>query len=295
MNRDSDYELIDFGGGRKLESLSGYVIDRPSPAALNSSKVCPELWGDASARFDEHQQRWTFDRAWPSDLYIAGEGFRLPLRATPFGHIGAFPEQRRNWQWLARTAARLRAYRGEPEEGRSPLQAMNLFAHTGGSTLALAAAEVAVVHLDAAKPNVAAAREAALCSGLDKAAIRYIVDDASRFAARELRRQREYDIIVMDPPAYGHALGGKTWRIQRDLWPLLDQSCRLMNMRLGAMLVTGHTEGIDQQTVSQYLSQQSPLRAIRDHLRISAGRSFLTDRSGRKLDAGFYVRVDWHS
>lgn len=293
MNSLPDYELIDFGSGRKLESLSGYVIDRPSPAAVHTIQAQPPLWQSADARFDELRHQWDFKRPWPSGLTIQGHGFRLPLRATPFGHIGAFPEQRPNWQWLADTARELLA-QGNPAGGSPPpLQSLNLFAHTGGSTLALATIPTAVVHLDAAKPNVTAAREAALASGLDQAPIRYIVDDAAKFAARELRRQRSYDIVILDPPAYGHSSGHQAWRIQRDLWPLIDTLGHLLNKRLGAMLITGHTEGIDQQTISDYLTQRSPLKTIADRMRLASGRSHLNDRSGRRLDAGFYVRAVW--
>jgi len=282
MNPIPDYELVDFGNGRKLESLSGYLIDRPSAAAATSTRALPEHWQTVDARFDEVQRRWSFDRPWPMAAFVDGTSFRLPLRATPFGHIGAFPEQRSNWKWLAEIALAM----------ASPT-ALNLFAHTGGSTLALAATGAEVVHLDAAKPNVVAAREAAMVSNLGDAKIRYIVDDAMKFTAREVRRQRRYNIIVLDPPAYGHSPAGKAWRIERDLWPLIDASLELLCSKSGAILITGHTEGIDQASISDYVANHQKLRSVKARMRLTSGRSQLVDRSGRKLDAGFFVRANW--
>jgi 23S rRNA (cytosine1962-C5)-methyltransferase len=288
-----DYQLLDFGGSRKLESLSGYVIDRPSPAAESECPLQPELWKNADARFDENQKSWTFRRPWPADIWIDGDGFRLPLRPTPYGHIGAFPEQKQNWQWLAQVGRELSQALSANKENPGSIQAMNLFAHTGGSTLALAQAGAAVAHVDAAKPNVIAAREAANANGFSELPIRYIVDDAVKFTVREGRRKRRYDIVVLDPPAYGHSPDGKAWRIQRDLWPLLDSVLQLVKRQKGALLVTGHTAGIDQQAVVQYIKKQSPLRDCQSRLHCDIGRSELIDPAGRKLDAGFFVRIVW--
>lgn len=288
-----DYQLIDFGGGRKLESLSGYIIDRPSPAASQSTPALPKLWTVPDARFDEPSRQWVFNRPWPTTVYLDGGAFKLPLRATPFGHIGAFPEQRSNWRWLIEAATKMVQRVATTADHDHPVQALNLFAHTGGSTLALASAGAVVVHLDAAKPNVVAAREAAQVSGLDQAPIRYIIDDAVQFSAREVRRRRRYDIIVLDPPAYGHAPDGRAWRMQRDLWPLLDSLAELMNVERGAVLVTGHSEGLDRVAVTDYLRQLTVRQAIKRHIHWDGGRSQLSDRSGRQLDAGFYVRAQW--
>lgn len=288
MNAILDYELVDFGNGRKLESLAGYLIDRPSPAASASVLALPDRWLAADARFDEIRRCWSYNQPWPESAYLDGVSFRLPWRATPFGHIGAFPEQRANWQWLAEVAAAMM----DNAENHCPT-ALNLFAHTGGSTLAIAATGAEVVHVDAAKPNVLAAREAALASNLGNAKIRYIVDDATKFVAREIRRRRRYNLIVLDPPAYGHSPDGKAWRIDRDLWPLIDASFKLLCPILGALLITGHTEGIDQISVSDYVTIRHRQRTATGRLRLNSGRSQLTDRSGRKLDAGFFVRAQW--
>jgi 23S rRNA (cytosine1962-C5)-methyltransferase len=288
----ADYELIDFGEGRKLESLGGYLIDRPSPAANESKRARAHEWPHADACFDEVAKRWLYRRPWPLDAFVAGAGFRLPVRPTPFGHIGAFPEQRSNWTWLTGIAKQLAEHRmTEAEDKECIIKALNLFAHTGGSTFALAAAGAAVAHVDAAKPNVMAAKEAAETSELGSATIRYLVDDAAKFTAREVRRSKQYDIVVMDPPAYGHSPEGKAWRIERDLWPLIDDARKLLPPQRSAMLITGHSASVDQAMIVDYLRANATSHP--KQLKIESGRSSLKDRSGRKLDAGFFVRAVW--
>jgi len=278
------YELLDFGDGRKLESLGGYIVDRPSPAALGYRKQTPVRWRDINATFDAAARRWRFHTPWPSDLSVDCGAFRMPLRPTPFGHIGLFPEQAGNWSWLA------------SENGRTngqPRTALNLFAYTGASTLALAAAGYRVAHVDAARPNVMAAREAAAANGWTSAPIRYLVDDAVKFVAKEIRRSHSYHTLVLDPPAYGHAPQGKAWRLERDLWPLLENCFRLVDPEDFRILITGHSPQVDQRQTEAWLRQFATPRGPkgRPGLHIQSGRSQLKDTVGRALDAGFYVRV----
>lgn len=297
MKATTDYELIDFGNGRKLESLAGYLVNRPSPAASSAAPKLSRLWSKVDAYFDDAKHVWKFHNSWPQDLSVSGGSFRLPLRATPFGHIGAFPEQRPHWNWLASTVAsiaeKLPKTVSTGAESTAAIKALNLFAHTGGSTLAMAAAGAHVTHVDAAKPNVLAAREAARASDLGEAPIRYIIDDAMKFTAREVRRKRDYNVVVLDPPAYGHSPDGKAWRIERDLWPLLDLTLELFKPGPGAILFTGHTDGIEHYDIRDYLKQHARLHFAKPSLRFDCGRSQLSDRSGRTLDAGYYVRVTW--
>jgi 23S rRNA (cytosine1962-C5)-methyltransferase len=285
----SEYQLIDFGAGRKLESLAGYIVDRPSPAAATLSRSAQrQVWTAADAVFQEAQKRWVLRRPWPTDIALDAGAFRLPFRATPFGHIGCFPEQLPNWQWLAERVAELQT----TASAESP-HGLNLFAHTGGSTLAMATAGARVTHVDAAKPSVTTARQIADLNGLSGRPIRYIVEDASRYVTRELRRQQQYDLIVLDPPSYGHGPGGRAWRIQRDLWPLVDDCLRLLRGPHSAMLITGHSAELDEHSIADYLRDQIQQRTPAARLQLTLGRSELIDLSGRRLDAGFYVRATW--
>lgn len=284
MLSDDRYQLIDFGGGRKLESLAGRLIDRPSPAAADRSKSNPALWHRADSYFAAETKSWSHRTPWPSEHSLDCGSFRMPIRPTPFGHIGLFPEQASNWDWLARSQG--------PTPGEA--QGLNLFAYTGASTMAMVVAGLEVVHVDAAKPNVQAARLAAQLNGWQQRPIRYLVDDARKFAAREVRRKRVYHTIVLDPPAYGHGSSGTAWRLARDLGPLLDDCLRLLADESFRLLVTGHSRDVDQADVLQYLKQSAVMRRHLDSsaLRTDVGRSQLKDSHGRSLDAGFYVRIE---
>ena len=207
----------------------------------------------------------------------------MPVRATPHGHIGLFPEQADNWQWLRKCSA--------PDAPTR--KGLNLFGYTGASTMAMATSGYEVAHVDAARPNVQAAREAATWNGMSDAPIRYLVDDAAKFAAREVRRGRHYDTIVLDPPAYGHSPRGKAWRLERDLWPLLEDCLRLIAPDPFRILLTGHSPQVDEHDAVRFFMQSSSLRGggSSTRLHIESGRSQLKDGSGRSLDAGFFVRV----
>jgi len=291
----SGYQLLDFGDGRKLESLCGYVVDRPSPAAEGIARCLNQrVWESADAVYSVLDRRWMMRRPWPKTLMLDTGLLRLPFRPTPFGHIGCFPEQLPQWSWLSgKIQAMLTARPGSP-----PPQCLNLFAHTGGSTLAMAASGGAVTHVDAAKPSVVAAKQVVEANQLASAAVRYLVEDAPRYAARELRRGRSYDLIVLDPPGYGHAPNGKTWRIQRDVWPLIDDCLRLLQGPRSAMLVTAHSVSPSAADIMDYLRDAITQNRHSDcrwgkQLQIDSGRSQLIDSSRRALDAGYYVRATW--
>jgi len=294
----SGYQLIDFGRGRKLESLHGYRIDRPSPAASgHQPRLPPQTWAQTDAFFCQETRKWRFRTAWPPDLSLDAGPFRLPFRPAPSGHIGCFPEQMPQWSWLADRLRHREQSQAtdEPDVAESltdPVPAcLNLFAHTGGSSLAMAAAGAEVTHVDAAKPSVQAARRAAEESGLGTAPIRFLVEDAARFVTRELRRGRRYQAIVLDPPSYGHAPNGKAWRIQRDLWPLLDDCLELLAGPSRSLLVTGHGGRPDQFEIAAFLQSKAFGRKPDNPLQCESGRSELRDQQGRVLDAGFFVRI----
>ncbi len=277
------YQLIDFGNGRKLESVAGHMIDRPCPAADLVPPQSSELWMLAESRYDAGSKAWTHRQPWPAGLNVDCGAFRMPIVPTPFGHIGLFPEQADNWDWLAKCS----------KSDNQQRQALNLFGYTGASTMALIASGFSVAHVDAAKPNVQSARQAAVLNGWESAPIRYLIDDAAKFVARERRRKRIYHTIVLDPPAYGHSPQGTAWRIERDLWPLLDDCLRLMNPDDFRLLITGHSPQVNQADVCSYL-KESEFFARADSgsgLLLTSGRSQLQDRHRRVLDAGYYVRA----
>ena len=242
-----EYQLLDFGDGRKLERFGPYVLDRPSAAAEGESPKDPSRWKSANARFDRARDAsgiWSPPGALAENWTIRHGRIAFSLKPTPFGHLGIFPEQAAIWDWIAEQV------RGAP----SPPKVLNLFAHTGGSTLAAAAAGAEVVHVDAAANIVAWARQNAQLSGLADAPIRWISEDAVRFVDRELRRDNRYDAVILDPPAYGHGPKGETWKLDRDLEPLLTACAELTKGQRRFMLVTCHSVGYSAARLGRLLS-----------------------------------------
>ena len=239
MGDGSDYELLDSGGGRKLERFGPYVLVRPAAQAMWRPALPPEAWTSAHATFDrEDGHRWHNRGALPEAWTIEVDGLRFRLSGTDFGHLGIFPEQRAQWRWID---GRLRAAEPSPQKRPSVL---NLFAYSGGSTLAAARAGADVCHLDASRGMVAWARENAALNGLKDAPIRWIVDDAHKFLAREQRRGRRYDGILLDPPTFGRGAGGEVYKIEDDLVVTLDLCRAVLSERPLFVLLSGHTPGL---------------------------------------------------
>jgi len=239
-----NYQLIDFGDGRRLERFGPLLLDRPCPVAESAGRSDPAMWQGADARFERtggNQGRWTCAGELPKHWTITHGPIRLELKRTEFGHLGVFPEQAANWDWLAAQIRRVRATHRPAPRPDPPLKVLNLFAYTGGSTLAAAAAGAEVVHVDAARNIVARARRNAELSGLHEAPIRWIVEDARKFVRRELQRGSRYDAVILDPPSYGHGRRGEVWRLSNHLPRLLAICARLTAGRRRFMLLTCHT------------------------------------------------------
>jgi 23S rRNA (cytosine1962-C5)-methyltransferase len=232
---DDGYELLDAGDGRRLERFASRVVDRPAPSVAGvPAENGPQVWTSANLRFDR-------DRGWSgSDLggwTIAIDGLTLELRLTAAGQVGLFPEHALAWSWLRDRLA-------ERPPGRDTPEVLHLFAHTGATTLALAAAGARVTHVDASRPAVAWARRNAELSGLADRPVRWIVDDALAYVRREQRRGRRYDGFVLDPPTFGHGPGGGRWEL-RDELPTLIAACAAIAAPGAFALLTAHTADLD--------------------------------------------------
>ncbi len=271
-----NYALLDFGDGRKLERFGKLVLDRVSPAAIGATRAEID-WSAADLQLDDHGELLSGE-AIGAHWFVELAGMRFKLRVTPFGHVGVFPEQVANWQWL-------QSLRHESREIEPPPQALNLFAYTGGSTMALAQAGFHVVHVDASAPSVRWARENAANNRLEEQPIRWIVEDARKFATRELKRGRRYDLIVLDPPSFGHGPGSVRWEIEHDLFPLLETCLGILNTR-GQILLTAHSVSPDPHAIVAWLSQK-----LKHSGRIQSNRLAIPDRHNRPLDSGFCIRV----
>jgi 23S rRNA (cytosine1962-C5)-methyltransferase len=299
-----DYELLDFGGGRKLERFGAYLLDRPAVGQTEQAVERPELWTRAAARFElddatrtgpgggqrgGQRGRWLPQGALPKRWSVSCERLRLELKPTDFGHLGFFPEQIENWRWIARQIRQsaptlIHERMVDVQQPHPPLKILNLFAHTGGSTLATAAAGAEVVHVDSARGTVAWARRNAELSGLAEAPIRWIVEDAGRFVRRELARGNGYDAVILDPPSYGHGAAGEVWKLERDLPDLLAACGKLTAGRLRFVLLTCHSPAATSPVVTRWLSEAIGLRA-------TVGELTLATATGRRLPSGVAAQV----
>lgn len=304
------YALLDFGDGRRLERFGALVLDRPCPAAEGVAKGDPALWEQADARFVRTEgklgewvcerdlpDRWTITYGKKGTGTICRDGpkgashklylspFFLELKRTEFGHLGVFPEQAANWDWLAAQIRRVRETHQPALSNDLPsLRVLNLFAYTGASTLAAASAGAEVVHVDAARNVVAWARRNAELSGLADAPIRWVTEDAMKFVKRELRRGNTYDAAILDPPSYGHGRRGEVWRLSKHLPQLLRMLAELTAGRCQWLLLSCHTPSFGPERLERLVSENLGLG------RVSAEQMTLETAAGRRLPSGVVVR-----
>jgi len=238
-----DYTLLDAGDGRRLERFGKFVLDRPAPATDGVPRRLPDAWGAAAARYERGVEagggRWVPDGALPDRWTVAIEGLPMELRPTPGGQVGLFPEHAAVAGWAVAQAEAVARARGRPAA------VLNLFAYTGLVSLALARAGARVVHVDASRPAVAWARRNAALAGLADRPIRWLVEDAARFVARETRRGQRYDGVVLDPPTYGHGPGGGAWRLADHLEPLVASIAPLLDPERWFLACTAHATALE--------------------------------------------------
>ncbi len=231
-----DYEVLDTGDGEKLERWDHVILRRPDPQVI-WPKAKPELWARAQAVYERSQEgggQWKFLQKLPERWTIGLEGLRFYVKPTGFKHTGLFPEQAENWRFMQERIRK--AGNGQP-------RILNLFAYTGGATLACAAAGAHVTHVDAAKGMVLWARENRELTGLPEESTRFIVEDAKAFVRRELRRGNRYDGILMDPPSYGRGPNGEVWKLEDELYSLVDLCAEALSDTPLFFLINGYTTG----------------------------------------------------
>jgi len=231
----NEYELLDSGDGRKLERFGDVVLSRPCGQAL-WEKQRPDAWARSAASFDRAGGWQTHGNAeLPSCWSVTINGIVMRLKPSPAGHLGVFPETRALWNWIGDT---LESHSG------AAANVLNLFAHSGGATLAAARTGCSVCHVDSSKSMVTRARENAALNHLDAAPIRWIVEDVGKFLSREIRRGRVYDAIMLDPPSFGRGLKGEQYRHDKDLAATLGQCRALLSDEPAFVLLTSHTQGV---------------------------------------------------
>ncbi len=247
-NEWKDFEVLDTANGEKLERWGDIILCRPDPQVIWTAEKSKELWKSAYATYERSSSgggKWNVKKTLPEKWTVKYKNLEFYIKPMGFKHTGLFPEQAVNWDFVTekiKTAGR-------------PLKVLNLFAYTGGATIAASAAGAEeVVHVDASKGMVAWAKENMVLSKLHDRKIRFIVDDVMKFVAREQRRGRKYDIIIMDPPSYGRGPGGEVWKIEDELYKLIEACIGILSDNPVAMVINSYTSGLSPIVVSNIMN-----------------------------------------
>ncbi len=263
------YRLIDSGEGLKLEQFGAFRLIRPCPQAL-WRKTDPKEWEAYDAEFSrENKKGWTYERKLPKEWTVEIGGVKFKIAPTDFGHLGAFPEHAALWQSL-------------PAEES---QILNLFAYSGGATISFAKRGAKVCHLDASKGMVDWARENGKINHLEKAPIRWIVDDAIKFLRREVRREVRYDGILLDPPTFGRGAQGEVFKIEVDIVPLLELCKSVLSTTPRFLVVSCHTPGVTPLVLEHLVAQVFPNASI------ETGEMCLASEGALSIPSGSYAKV----
>ncbi|MEN9407305.1 MAG: hypothetical protein RLZZ455_521 [Candidatus Parcubacteria bacterium] len=281
-----DYALLDSGDGKRLERFSKYVLVRPDPEAIWKKKQS-EIWSKADAVFadEKNNPHWEHGARVPKEWPVTYKNLTFQARLSPFKHTGIFPEQSVNWEFMEQKIAE--RVRGSIETSPNVL---NLFGYTGAASLVCAIAGARVTHVDASKPAIGWARENQRLSGLLEKPIRWIMDDAVKFVAREVRRGVKYDAIIMDPPIYGHGPNGEVWDFHRS-FPELVSLCRLVLSEkplfflVNAYAISSSAIMLNN-VLSDYLSERGGT--------CECGEIALEEKEGKRLlSTGIFARWSW--
>ncbi len=274
------YTLIDSGNGRKLEQVGPHLLNRQAPQAFWTPSLPNSRWQEAvgtHVRKKSGGGYWDWREGEPHEWTVDHGGQELLARPTPFGHLGLFAEQASQWEWIRGTlGANL----------ERPLNLLNLFAYTGGSTLAAASAGANVTHVDAAKGVVDWGRRNQELNGLQESPIRWIVDDCQRFLEREVKRGRSYDGVILDPPTFGRGKKGEVWKIEAQLVPLLESCNRLVGQSPALILISAHTPGFGGLSLQRLVDS---LMSTKD-LECEQGEMAIRETNGTTLPSGAFAR-----
>ena len=266
-----DYEVIDCSKGEKLERWGDYILVRPDPQVIWDTPRKEKGWHKMNAHYHRSKKgggEWEFFDL-PQQWSIHYRNLTFQLKPFSFKHTGLFPEQAANWDWFSELIKKA---------GR-PIKVLNLFAYTGGATIAAAAAGASVTHVDASKGMVTWAKENAASSGLADAPIRWIVDDCVKFVEREIRRGNHYDAIIMDPPSYGRGPKGEIWKIEESIHPLVKLCAQLLVEKPLFFLINSYTTGLQPAVLSYLIGtelKRFPGKVIADEIGLPVSSNGLT-------------------
>lgn len=243
-----DYELLDCSDGERLERWGDIILIRPDPQVIWKTEKKNKLWHEAHARYHRSNTgggSWQFYKKIPEVWQIKFNDLEFNLKPMSFKHTGVFPEQACNWE-LVRDIIK--------NSGRNDVKVLNLFAYTGAATVSALKAGASVVHVDASKGMVQWARENAASSGVADKPVRWIVDDCMKFVARDIRREKKYDVIIMDPPSYGRGPGGEVWKLENEVYGFIEMCKQVLSDDPLAILVNSYTAGLSPAVMSYILN-----------------------------------------
>ena len=245
-NNWKDYEILDMANGEKLERWGNVILIRPDPQIIWNKKEHEEKWKTANAIYNRSKTgggSWQYKKKMPSEWKIKYKDLTFNIKPMGFKHTGLFPEQAVNWDWMMEKI----------KSAKRDIKVLNLFAYTGGATVACLSAGASVCHVDSSKGMVSWAKENVISSGLKDRPVRYIVDDVVKFVNREIRRGNKYDAIIMDPPSYGRGAKGEVWRFEDDITDLVELCTKVLSKKPLFFLINSYTTGISAKVLENIL------------------------------------------
>ena len=280
-NNWNDYKILDMADGQKLEKWGDVILSRPDPQIIWKDKSYPKKWKNINATYHRSKTgggTWEYNKKMPQQWQIKYKDLTFNIKPMGFKHTGLFPEQAVNWDWMI----------DKIKNAKREIKVLNLFAYTGGATVACASAGASVCHVDSSKGMVTWAKENIASSGLAERPVRYIIDDVVKFVNREIRRGNKYDAIIMDPPSYGRGANGEVWQFENNIYDLVELCTNVLSDNPLFFLINSYTTGISSKVLENILN----LTINKEHNgKVSSGEIGLPmENSKLVLPCGIYGR-----
>ena len=249
-NEWKEYKILDMVDGQKLEKWGNVILSRPDPQIIWKEKTFPNKWKEINATYHRSKTgggSWEFKKKMPNQWQIHYKNMIFNIKPMGFKHTGLFPEQAVNWDWM------INKIRNEKQRNNREIKVLNLFAYTGGATVACLSAGASVCHVDSSKGMTTWAKENVISSGLEKRPVRFIIDDVVKFVNREIRRGNKYDAIIMDPPSYGRGAKGEVWQFENNIYDLVSLCTNVLSESPIFFLINSYTTGISSEVLKNII------------------------------------------
>ena len=253
-NEWKDYKILDMADGQKLEKWGDVILSRPDPQIIWKNKSYPKKWNEINAEYHRSKTgggAWNYKKKMPNQWQVKYKNLIFNIKPMGFKHTGLFPEQAVNWDWMINKIK-------QEKKNRKEIKVLNLFAYTGGATVACLSAGASVCHVDSSKGMTTWAKENVVSSGLKDKPVRFIVDDVVKFVNREIRRNNKYDAIIMDPPSYGRGAKGEVWQFENNIYDLVELCTKVLSDNPIFFLINSYTTGISSKVLENILNLTIP-------------------------------------